>query len=243
MKKNLIILGLLAASSLVYSQVGINTPTPQKQLHVNGSLQVTNEISLGGNASTAGTAGTAGQYLTSNGPGNAPTWQSPAGIVPTSNGTIIAINGQLMVAQEIKVQMTADYTITTVGVPFSIGNLNNEIIDNENKFTGNATGNSFTVSADGVYELTMNAQLILTAGNNPVIGIWNDTTNNWVARVNDTAATTLQTYTLITSIPMLASNTYSFRVASTSGNVTVRHLSTGGSGDGPVTQVSLRRLK
>ncbi|MFP3534461.1 hypothetical protein SB763_34470, partial [Burkholderia sp. SIMBA_042] len=32
--------------------IGIGTSTPQKQLHVNGALQLTNELNVGGNAST-----------------------------------------------------------------------------------------------------------------------------------------------------------------------------------------------
>jgi len=92
-------------SNIVFSQVGINTATPQKQLHVNGSLQVTNELSVGGNATTAGSAGSIGQYLVSNGSGAAPSWQTFAGIVPNSNGSVIAVNGQLLVAQEITVQL------------------------------------------------------------------------------------------------------------------------------------------
>lgn len=51
---------------------GIGTSTPQKQLHVNGSVQITNELNVGGNATTAGSAGTAGQILISNGIGTAP---------------------------------------------------------------------------------------------------------------------------------------------------------------------------
>lgn len=242
MKKNLFILCLLAASSLAYSQVGINTPTPQKQLHVNGSLQVTNEINVGGNASTAGTAGTTGQYLVSNGPGAAPSWQSPAGIVPTSNGSIIAVNGQLMVAQEIGVQMSADFVLPTLNSAIPIGNLTVEILDNENRFSGNSTTNSFTVSSDGIYQITMNTQLATVAGSSPVIGIWNNTTNAWVARVSEPATTGLQTYTLITSISMLASHTYSFRTVNTE-NMSIRANSAGTTGSGPITQFSLRRLR
>ncbi|MFP3631819.1 hypothetical protein SB776_35020, partial [Burkholderia sp. SIMBA_045] len=57
---------------------GIGTETPQKKLHVNGGLQITNELNVGGNASTAGSAGTTGQVLTSAGASAAPTWQTPA---------------------------------------------------------------------------------------------------------------------------------------------------------------------
>ena len=75
MKKLLLPTALLAFLN-AYSQVGINTTTPQKTFHVNGSLQVVNEVNVGGNATTAGSSGTSGQILTSRGPGVAPTWQT-----------------------------------------------------------------------------------------------------------------------------------------------------------------------
>ncbi|SFN89583.1 hypothetical protein SAMN05421594_4625 [Chryseobacterium oleae] len=56
------------------NRVGIGTLTPQKTLHVNGSAQVTNELNVGGNATTAGSAGTTGQILSSNGANAAPSW-------------------------------------------------------------------------------------------------------------------------------------------------------------------------
>lgn len=57
-------------------KTGIGTTTPQKQLHVNGALQVTNELNVGGDAAAAGTAGAAGEVLTSNGAGAAPSWKA-----------------------------------------------------------------------------------------------------------------------------------------------------------------------
>jgi len=63
--------------------VGIGTTTPQKKLHVNGSLQVTNELNVGGNGTTAGDAGTAGQVLTSGGAGAAPAWKSVSAVTGT----------------------------------------------------------------------------------------------------------------------------------------------------------------
>ncbi|MDH6253429.1 hypothetical protein M2347_003156 [Chryseobacterium sp. H1D6B] len=72
--------------------VGVGTSTPQKKLHVNGSLQVTNELNVGGTDTTAGSAGTTGQILTSNGTGAAPTWQTPAAAssvnIYNTNGTL-----------------------------------------------------------------------------------------------------------------------------------------------------------
>ncbi|MEN5306876.1 hypothetical protein ABE425_05130 [Chryseobacterium cucumeris] len=83
MKKHLFFGTLLFPLSLC-AQVGIKTATPQKSLHVNGSLQVVNEINVGGNATTAGSPGTTGQILTSQGSGVAPVWQT----LNTISGTI-----------------------------------------------------------------------------------------------------------------------------------------------------------
>lgn len=101
-------------SSIAFSQVGINTPTPQKQLHVNGSLQVTNELNVGGNASTAGDAGTLGQVLTSDGAGNAPRWQSANSIKGTVDNvyyvqgtTAVTVNqGQTLDVPGVTVTLT-----------------------------------------------------------------------------------------------------------------------------------------
>lgn len=75
MKKNLLFTAILCYG-LCTAQVGINTTTPQKMLHVNGSLQIVNELNVGGNASTPGSPGTDGQFLLSKGPGIAPQWTS-----------------------------------------------------------------------------------------------------------------------------------------------------------------------
>ncbi|NIF06700.1 hypothetical protein F3J23_14720 [Chryseobacterium sp. Tr-659] len=245
MKKKILLI-FLTLPLFYNSQVGINSLTPQKTLHVNGSLQIVNELNLGGSASKAGSAGLSGQVLKSNGPGVAPSWQNLAG-VPTSTGTVIVVDGQFMVAQEIAVQLTADFTASaTLASTVAIGNLTNEIIDNENTFKGSSTTNSFKVSNNGIYQVIINAQLSTTNGSLPVIGIWDDTNNKWIARVNDTftAPTSggLQTYTLLTDISMSAANTYSFRLSNTN-DVTIRQTSGGSSGTGPVSQVSLKRLK
>lgn len=243
---------LILLSSLYFGQagnVGINTATPKKTLHVNGSLQITNELATGGDAAIAGNAGLLGQVLKSNGPGAAPTWQELVPATATGTGTVISINGKLIVAQEITALMTSDYTLVALGTPMPIGNLNNEIIDNENRYSGSATGNSFTVTADGTYQIMMNAQLSSTfPARFPVIGVWDDTTGNWIARVNDeylssnTSSAPLQTYTLITAVPMLASHIYSFRVSNTE-VTTVKAISSGSTGSGPVTFASIKRLK
>lgn len=87
MKTNLFFAALIFP--LIFNaQVGVGTSTPQKNLHVNGSLQVVNEINVGGTASTTGSAGTSGQVLSSNGPGVAPNWKT----LNTVSGTISSAN-------------------------------------------------------------------------------------------------------------------------------------------------------
>lgn len=75
---------------LADGKTGINTITPQKQMHINGALQITNELNVGGNADMAGSAGNAGDVLVSAGAGAAPSWK------PVSNvaGTIAKIYNQ-----------------------------------------------------------------------------------------------------------------------------------------------------
>ncbi|MFS4471424.1 hypothetical protein [Chryseobacterium sp. T20] len=82
--KNYLLLGAFLVPLFFCAQVGIQTATPQKTLHINGSLQVVNELNVGGNATTAGSAGTSGQILTSNGAATAPSWQT----LNTISGTI-----------------------------------------------------------------------------------------------------------------------------------------------------------
>lgn len=250
MKKNILVYSFIFMPVFFYSQAGINTPTPQKTLHVNGSLQITNEFSIGGNAATSGNAGTSGQVLISKGPGAAPAWENL--IIPTfpelATGTLISIDGEYMIAQEIIALMTQDATFNGVanGPTFPITYLTNEIIDNENKMSGSSTGNTFSVSETGVYQIIMNITISQTpTGTTPVVGVWNNTDSRWVARVNDyyTAPPEgRQTLTLITSIPMSTGKIYSFRVTNTE-TFTVRAFSSGTTGSGPVSFVSVKRLK
>ncbi|MCW3160841.1 hypothetical protein [Chryseobacterium oryctis] len=82
MKKQILLLaGITIFPIATFSQVGVNTVTPQKTLHVNGSIQLTNELNVGGNSNTAGNAGALGQILTSNGPNVAPSWANIGSII------------------------------------------------------------------------------------------------------------------------------------------------------------------
>ncbi|MDQ6472540.1 hypothetical protein RB619_18005 [Flavobacterium sp. LHD-80] len=163
-------------------------------------------------------------------------------IVPNEVGTVIAIDGKLEVAQEITAMMSSDFVTSGSGI-IKIGNINNVIIDNKNKFIGNSSTNQFSVADVGTYLVTINVQLFGTTTGNPVIGIVDNNTGQWVARVNDGIGTNAYTFTLITSIVMDPSHTYSFGCANNVGTLTVRAFSTGGTGNGPISFFSVKRLK
>jgi len=206
-------------------------------------------LNLGGDAEREGSAGKEGQVLISNGNDKAPSWETL--LIPQlpdlATGTVISIDGKLMIAQEITVQMSKDFTFRGSGnsVALPINNLDVVIIDNDKLYVGTANTNRFRVSETGVYSITMNMQLHTRSSTVPVIGVWDNTAGNWVARVNDSYSGRdgdLKTYTLITAIQMKAGQDYSFRTANTA-NTTIRSHSYGSTGIGPVSQITLKRLK
>lgn len=69
-------MALFVMSLSTHAQVGIKTSNPQNTLHVNGSAQVVKDLNVGGNANTKGNSGNPGEYLSSNGPGQAPSWKN-----------------------------------------------------------------------------------------------------------------------------------------------------------------------
>lgn len=71
---NLLILLFILIFNHSYAQIGINTNTPQEDLHVNGNLQVTKDIILGGDASNKGSSGNQNDVLSSQGVGKASKW-------------------------------------------------------------------------------------------------------------------------------------------------------------------------
>lgn len=98
--------------------VGIGTATPQNKLHINGGLQVTSEINVGGNASTAGSSGSSGQILASNGAGAAPSWKT----LNTVSGTISTANYvQGTTALDIPQGTTADVPGATITLTVPAG--------------------------------------------------------------------------------------------------------------------------
>ena len=63
-------------SYVLFAQVGINTLDPKSDLHINGSLQLSNQLNVGGDNLTAGNPGANFKVLTSQGEGSTPIWKS-----------------------------------------------------------------------------------------------------------------------------------------------------------------------
>lgn len=233
---------------LANGNVGVGVSDPTNKLHVKASTDPVRIEGLGESTSTGDRPIVVGDD------GILKKGDFPiVDIVPDDIGTAIALNGKIIVAQEITVLMTKDFSFPLSGqTPNVIGNLTNVIIDNHNSFKSDATSNSFTVDADGVYLITINVQLKDLAGTGyPVVGVWCDNCpsnvvgnpiGSWVARVSDFANTDLQTYTLITAINMYKDNTYSFRVAGSAPG-SIPWESRGYTGGGPISFYSVKRLK
>jgi hypothetical protein len=168
-------------------------------------------------------------------------------IVPSDNGSVMAINGQLLIAQEMTLQMSSDCVIPNTSTVKQITNITNKILDNKNSFIGTSSGNTFTVAVDGVYQVTINVQVSPSInGLWPVLGIYNNSMGRWIARTDDNipvSAGQLYTYTIITAVDLYASQSYSFSGASSGGSLTLKAYSAGTTGTGPVSFFSVKRLR
>ncbi|WP_131401686.1 tail fiber domain-containing protein [Chryseobacterium sp. JM1] len=121
--------GNLLLQTVATGNVGIGTATPQKKLHVNGTLQVTNELNVGGDATTAGSAGTTGQVLTSAGTGAAPTWATPAAStnIYNSDGSLNGNRTVTQAANTLAFTGTAVNALSVDGTTFSVDAANNRV--------------------------------------------------------------------------------------------------------------------
>jgi len=150
--KLLFLIAIVASSVSLFSQVGINTTTPQSTLHVNGALQLTNELNVGGTASTTGNAGTTGQILTSKGAGVAPAWSS------------IEDNGSISLST-LALKNSTYQPNTTVYTSTYDPNVWNTIVWNtvpkidNTKVTYNGTTGVFTVVKAGYYQVLASTHL------------------------------------------------------------------------------------
>jgi hypothetical protein len=162
----------------------------------------------------------------------------------------------MQVAEEITALMDSDFeTNPNIDIPQIITTIDTAIMDTFN----NLNNEEFKVNEDGIYLITINAQLSMIdigtstqVDQRPIIGIWDDSHQHWLARVNDSynnrnGASATQCYTLITVVKLKKNNFYSFRLANSYGDskqkFLIRAESSGTTGSGPVSYFSLKRLK
>jgi len=135
----------LLLCQISFAQVGVNTSTPQSDLHVDGSLQVTKEIRVSTDNSVKGNAGLKGEVLISNGVGQNPTWEKLEDVIIMPIINTIAIydmTGPLVIDKESALIFNT--------VPY---------INSENLKYNSSTG-EFTFLKSGYY------RLYATAGSN-----------------------------------------------------------------------------
>ncbi|WP_336704322.1 hypothetical protein [Chryseobacterium indologenes] len=225
MKKHLFFGTLLFSLSLC-AQVGIRTATPQKSLHVNGSLQVVDEINVGGNATTAGSSGTTGQILTSNGPGTAPSWQT----LNTISGTInSAYYVQGTTAATASQGTTIDVPGATITLTVPAGRTQTflfTILGYATLTDGNSSQGVFTLLQNGV---KISSAFASKAGSFPG---------------GATLASMPVPVTFLKSVNLTA-GTYTFKVqyAAWSGNATVNFVPSGYAGYNGDTEAMLTKMQ
>lgn len=246
MKNLLYIFTFITIGINAQNKLGINTSEPTHELDVNGTMRVRNLATTQTYNSSDVLVWAENGVLKTTDKGKVfPT-------VPTQTGTLMSDGTNVIVAPEFEVQMSNDQSFTS-STPSVISNLNVEILDNleEIGLYGFQNG-TFKVDNTGYYSVFFNLQVNNTANNNPVFGTWDDAAGKWITSTNDYysaiitnpnyTAEKLQSYTIYTSVKLEANKTYSVRAKTNSGTVTIKKLSSGSTGEGPVTQLSIRRI-
>lgn len=135
--KKVSFLSFIFLFNLINAQVGIGTKTPQKTLHVNGNLQITSELNVGGDSLTEGSSGEYGAYLISNGANTAPTWKNLA-----------SLGIQKLVNVSLTTTASSTYNSATI-----IKYDSTPYIDS-NYISYDSTAGSFTILVDGYYNIS-----------------------------------------------------------------------------------------
>ena len=240
MKKKL--LGLLLFSSLLQAQMSMDNP--KKDFYADNSFRNEKKNNTNEKKIAKNTAGPNYDVYKATSGDTVSFYKKTKKSIPQEDKSFIYIDGQCIRAQKIEVQMAADFTsAATTGFTVPIGSLNNIIVDNENRYTGTAATNSFKVSEDGIYEISMTVQMSTTYGATPRIGVWDNSAMQWLTSSKESCTTPknkLQTYTLKTAIAMVGAHTYSFR-ASNKFDFTIKNLNSEDTGS--FTEVSVNRIK
>ena len=221
--KKIFIIFLVTLINVAKSQnVGINNNNPTTTLDVNGDIRVRS-------LETASSFNISDNFVLSDTNNKLKTVKFGDLNLPQVSkiGTVMSVtNSKLDIAPEIVVQSTANQTTDGTGTPKVLTILNKELVDNYNAYSNGI----FTCPISGVYMIVLSFQTTSTNTSNysanNVIGVWNDTTNKWVARINDTdmsinTTNKIRTSKLLTAINMTAGTNYSIRfIAGVSGSTT-----------------------
>ena len=144
LKLFVLLLGCIFSFGQTYTgNVGVNTLTPQANLHVNGTMQVTKDLYFGGDDSTKGNSGNDGQVLVSSGKDLAPKWLST---------TEVKIPIEVAFYKRVR-PVTMTYNKFNANIPFDKKQiLNTEYLNVDTDINGNAI--SFEIMKTGNYQIS-----------------------------------------------------------------------------------------
>ncbi len=139
---------LIPLSSLALGQIGVNVNSPKSTLHVDGSVQVTNSLNLGGNDKTPGDPGKTGTFLVSQGEGQPAMWATPVTLnIPSVSGIA-------------KTNLSINNIIARSATTFKY---NNQKRINPEVLSYNTTTGEYTIKKEGYYMINANATISVSS--------------------------------------------------------------------------------
>ncbi len=164
--KKIIVTAVLLITHLVSAQVGIHTQTPQATLHIQGNMQFTNSLYLGGTETTPGNPGNSNEVLASQGEGKPPVW------IKLEDRDVSKV---VEIGKQPSAQSGNGFQYTKIG-------FNNSLINNE-YITYNSATRVFTVIKEGYYDISAYARIVVTEtpyGGTSVLSIRDYQSNNHI---------------------------------------------------------------
>lgn len=155
MKKKYSFIFLASLNYFCFAQVGINTSSPKSTLHLNGSLQITKDLNVGGTDTSSGYSGKEGEILTSNGVGKSPEWIEP---------------NKINIPQVINISnRTTTGTLVNANTAWNI-QFNHVDHDLSSYITYNTSNYTFIINKSGYYLVNSNAKATIICGANNACG-------------------------------------------------------------------------